>query len=118
MIVTGVAMAFGGRVIGARHLMHGKTSEITADGKGVFTGIRGTFKAMRYHSLVVARKGLPDCLSVTAESEDQEIMGLRHRDHAVEGIQFHPESIMTAKGKRMLRNFLKMTERQPPEVEK
>jgi anthranilate synthase/aminodeoxychorismate synthase-like glutamine amidotransferase len=103
-------MAFGGRVIGARRLMHGKTSDVTADGKGVFAGIRDSFKAMRYHSLVVSREGLPECLTITAESEDGEIMGLRHREHLTEGIQFHPESIMTAKGKRMLRNFLKITE--------
>ncbi len=105
-----IAMAFGGKVVGARRLMHGKTSEITADGRGVFSGIRESFKAMRYHSLVVSRDGFPDCLAVTAESEDGEIMGLRHREHPTEGIQFHPESIMTSKGKRMLRNFLKMTE--------
>jgi anthranilate synthase/aminodeoxychorismate synthase-like glutamine amidotransferase len=111
-----IGMAFGGRVIGARRLMHGKTSDITADGRGIFSGIRGSFKAMRYHSLVVAREDLPDCLTVTAESDDGEIMGLRHREHLTEGIQFHPESIMTDKGKRMLRNFLKMTENQKPEV--
>ena len=107
-----IGMSFGGRVIGAQRLMHGKTSDITADGKGVFAGIRDRFKAMRYHSLVVAREALPECLTITAESEDGEIMGLRHREHMTEGIQFHPESIMTAKGKRMLRNFLKMTEKQ------
>ncbi len=104
-----VGVAFGGQVVGAGRLMHGKTSEVRADGKGVFSGIRGPFKAMRYHSLVVSRQGLPECLTVTAESEDGEIMGLRHREHLTEGIQFHPESIMTAKGKRMLRNFLNMT---------
>jgi anthranilate synthase/aminodeoxychorismate synthase-like glutamine amidotransferase len=107
-----IGMSFGGRVIGAKRLMHGKTSHITADGKGVFAGIRDRFTAMRYHSLVVAREGLPECLTITAESEDGEIMGLRHREHRTEGIQFHPESIMTSKGKRMLRNFLKMTEKQ------
>jgi len=111
-----IGMAFGGRVIGARRLMHGKTSDITADGNGVFAGIRDRFKAMRYHSLVVSREAFPGCLMVTAESEDGEIMGLRHREHLTEGIQFHPESIMTAKGKRMLRNFLRMTENQKPDV--
>jgi anthranilate synthase/aminodeoxychorismate synthase-like glutamine amidotransferase len=110
-----IGMSFGGRVIGAKRLMHGKTSDVTADGKGVFAGIRDRFKAMRYHSLVVARDDLPECLTITAESEDGEIMGLRHRDHMTEGIQFHPESIMTSKGKRMLRNFLKMTEGQNSE---
>jgi len=104
-----IAMAFGGDVVSAKRLMHGKTSDITADSEGVFAGIRGTFKAMRYHSLAVSRDTLPSCLQVTAESEDGEIMGIRHKAHRTEGIQFHPESIMTAKGKRILRNFLKIT---------
>ncbi|CAB5152433.1 Anthranilate synthase, amidotransferase component (EC [Olavius algarvensis associated proteobacterium Delta 3] len=107
-----IASAFGGEVISAKRLMHGKTSDITADGEGVFAGIRGTFKGMRYHSLAVSRDTLPACLQVTAESEDGEIMGIRHRHHLTEGIQFHPESIMTAKGKRMLRNFLKITQKE------
>jgi anthranilate synthase/aminodeoxychorismate synthase-like glutamine amidotransferase len=103
-----IAQAFGGRVIAAQRLMHGKTSTIEADGDGVFRGIKQPFQAMRYHSLAVEKKSLPDCLAVTATAEDGEIMGLRHRTHPTEGIQFHPESIMTPVGKRLLRNFTKM----------
>jgi anthranilate synthase/aminodeoxychorismate synthase-like glutamine amidotransferase len=113
-----IAEAFGGDVIHAKRLMHGKTSEITADGQGVFAGINKPFQAMRYHSLAVSRETLPDCLTVTAESEDGEIMGLRHTSHRTEGIQFHPESIMTAVGKRLLRNFLKMVEESGGEGER
>jgi len=102
-----IGYAFGGKVVSAKRLMHGKTSTITADGKSIFKGIDKPFQAMRYHSLVVSRDGLPDCLEITAESEDGEIMGLRHRSHPTEGIQFHPESIMTPVGKRLLRNFIK-----------
>lgn len=104
-----IGMAFGGKVVSAGRLMHGKTSTITADGKGVYKGIRKPFQAMRYHSLSVSRDGLPACLTVVSESEDGEIMGLRHEDHPTEGIQFHPESIMTPVGKRLLRNFLNTT---------
>lgn len=103
-----IAEAFGGTIIGARRLMHGKTSTITCDGRGVFDGVSKPFQAMRYHSLAVERDSLPACLKITAESEDGEIMGLRHTSHATEGIQFHPESIMTTIGKRLLRNFVKM----------
>lgn len=103
-----IAHAFGCKVIAAKRLMHGKTSAITADGKGIFAGIKQDFQAMRYHSLAVEEKSLPDSLEVTATAEDGEIMGLRHRSHITEGIQFHPESIMTPVGKRLLRNFLKM----------
>jgi len=102
-----IGMAFGGRVVSAGRLMHGKTSSIQADGKGIYKGVASPFTAMRYHSLAVAREDLPDCLQITAESEDGEIMGLRHREHPTEGIQYHPESIMTPVGKRLLRNFLK-----------
>jgi anthranilate synthase/aminodeoxychorismate synthase-like glutamine amidotransferase len=102
-----IAAAFGGDIGSAQHLMHGKTSTITADGQGVFRGIKTPFQAMRYHSLAVMRTGLPECLTVTAEAEDGEIMGIRHRAHPTEGLQFHPESIMTTIGKRLLRNFLK-----------
>jgi anthranilate synthase component II len=102
-----IGYAFGGKVVPAKRLMHGKTSTITADGKSIFEGINKPFQAMRYHSLVVSRERLPDCLEITAESEDGEIMGLRHRSHLTEGIQFHPESIMTPVGKRLLRNFIK-----------
>lgn len=102
-----IAVAYGGRVVPARRLMHGKTSQVTADGKSLFQGIREPFPAMRYHSLAVDPATLPDCLEITAKSDDGEIMGLRHRTLPVEGVQFHPESIMTAVGKRLLRNFLK-----------
>ena len=103
-----IAHAFGGRVIGARRLMHGKTSTVTADGQGVFAGVKQPFQAMRYHSLAVEQETLPECLAVSATADDGEIMGIRHHTHMTEGIQFHPESIMTPVGKRLLRNFLKM----------
>ncbi len=102
-----IAAAFGGRIVSAKHLMHGKTSEITADGRSVFKGIKQPFTAMRYHSLAVSREHLPACLEVSAHTDDGEIMALRHREHPTEGLQFHPESIMTTVGKRLLRNFLK-----------
>jgi anthranilate synthase/aminodeoxychorismate synthase-like glutamine amidotransferase len=101
-----IAAAFGGDIVGARRLMHGKTSTVTCDGEGIFKGVKKPFQAMRYHSLVVARDSLPACLKITAESEDGEIMGIRHIEHITEGIQFHPESIMTTIGKRLLRNFI------------
>lgn len=104
-----IGMAFGGNVVPARRLMHGKTSTVTADGNGVYKGLKKPFQAMRYHSLAISRDGLPSCLSVVSESEDGEIMGLRHETHPTEGIQFHPESIMTPVGKRLLRNFLNST---------
>ncbi len=102
-----IAVAYGGRVVPARRLMHGKTSQVTADGRYLFQGIREPFAAMRYHSLAVDPTALPDCLEVSARAEDGEIMGLRHRALPVEGVQFHPESIMTTVGKRLLRNFLR-----------
>jgi anthranilate synthase/aminodeoxychorismate synthase-like glutamine amidotransferase len=105
-----VGQVFGGKIIHARKLMHGKTSEITCDGQGIFKGLDNRpFKAMRYHSLAVERESLPDCLEISATSEEGEIMGIRHRQFAIEGIQFHPESIMTPVGKRILRNFLRMS---------
>ncbi len=104
-----IARAFGGNIVGAAKLMHGKTSLITADGQGVYKGIAKPFQAMRYHSLVVAQESIPDCFIVTSHADDGEIMGLRHRTHPTEGIQFHPESIMTPMGKRLLRNFIKTT---------
>jgi anthranilate synthase/aminodeoxychorismate synthase-like glutamine amidotransferase len=109
-----IALAFGAKVVAARRLMHGKTSAVTADGRSLFQGIQSPFQAMRYHSLAVTREGLPDSLEVSAESEDGEIMGLRHRSHPTEGLQFHPESIMTTVGKRLLRNFLKITHQPIP----
>jgi anthranilate synthase component II len=104
-----IAHAFGGKIVGAEKLMHGKTSTVTADGHGLYVGIKKPFQAMRYHSLVVSRDRLPSCLAIVSESEDGEIMGLRHRAHPTEGIQFHPESIMTPVGKRLMRNFVKST---------
>jgi anthranilate synthase component II len=101
-----IAVAFGGTILRAKQLMHGKVSTVTTDGKALYRGIQSPFQAMRYHSLAVSREQLPDCLEVTAESEDGEIMGIRHLQHPTEGIQFHPESIMTPIGKRLLRNFL------------
>jgi len=101
-----IGQAFGGKVVRAKTVMHGKTSRIHHDGRGVFAGIPDNFVATRYHSLVVERASLPDCLEVSAESEDGEIMGLRHRTLAVEGVQFHPEALLTEHGHELLRNFL------------
>jgi len=101
-----IAVAFGGKVIRATHLMHGKVSTVTTDGESLYQGVRSPFQAMRYHSLAVSKEQLPSCLQVTAHAEDGEIMGIRHLEHPTEGIQFHPESIMTPVGKRLLRNFL------------
>jgi len=104
-----MGLTFGAKITYAKRLMHGKTSEITCDGQGLFKGLGDRpFKAMRYHSLAIERASLPECLVVSAESEDGEIMGIRHKAFAMEGIQFHPESIMTPVGKRLLRNFLKL----------
>ena len=104
-----MGLTFGATVTYAKRLMHGKTSDITCDGEGLFKGLGDRpFKAMRYHSLVIDRATLPACLKVTAESEDGEIMGIRHTEFLMAGIQFHPESIMTPVGKRILRNFLKL----------
>jgi len=101
-----IGQAFGGKVIRARRVMHGKVSNVRHDGKGVFAGIPDGFVATRYHSLAVERESLPACLVVTAESEDGEIMGLRHREFPVEGVQFHPEALLTEHGHAMLKNFL------------
>ncbi len=103
-----IAQAFGGRIVSAGRIMHGKTSLVTADGKTIFNRIGKPFDAMRYHSLAVSEPDLPDCLEISARTEDGEIMGLRHKSHVTEGIQFHPESIMTPVGKRILRNFLNL----------
>ena len=100
-----VGQAFGGRIVRAPTLMHGKTSEIAHVGKGIFRGLANPFTATRYHSLVVDRATLPGCLEVSAEA-DGLIMGLRHREYPVDGVQFHPESILTTEGKALLRNFL------------
>ncbi|MGQ9812659.1 MAG: anthranilate synthase component II [Dissulfurimicrobium sp.] len=103
-----IGVAFGGRVIRASRLMHGKTSMITHDGKGIFKDLPNPFEAMRYHSLVVEDATLPDCLEISARSEQGELMGIRHREYLIEGVQFHPESIMTSEGVRLLKNFLEM----------
>jgi len=102
-----IGQAFGGRVVRAKHVMHGKVSRIRHDGRGAFAGLPQDFVATRYHSLVVERATLPGQLEVTAQSEDGEIMGLRHRGLAVEGVQFHPEALLTEHGHQMLENFLK-----------
>jgi anthranilate synthase component II len=101
-----IGQAFGGKIVHAKQLMHGKTSLIRHEGAGVFRGLPQPFSATRYHSLVIERASLPDCLDVTAWSDDGEIMGVRHRTLAIEGVQFHPESILTEHGHRMLKNFL------------
>ncbi|MEK6532312.1 MAG: aminodeoxychorismate/anthranilate synthase component II [Nitrospirota bacterium] len=103
-----LGVAFGGEVIRAQRLMHGKTSMISHDGKTIFHGLPNPFEATRYHSLLVNPKNLPDCLEVSAKTAEGEIMGLRHRTLGVEGVQFHPESILTKAGKDLLRNFLKL----------
>jgi anthranilate synthase/aminodeoxychorismate synthase-like glutamine amidotransferase len=101
-----IGAAFGGDVVRAGRLMHGKTSMIHHDGRTIFAGLANPFEATRYHSLIVKRETLPACLEVSAETREGEIMGLRHREHLVEGVQFHPESILTGVGKRLLANFL------------
>ena len=101
-----VGEAFGGEIVAAPHLMHGKTSEIRHDGRGLFAGLPNPFVATRYHSLVVRPESVPDVLEVSATSSDGVVMGLRHRSLAVEGVQFHPESVLTASGPALLANFL------------
>ncbi len=101
-----VGQAFGGKVVGAPTIMHGKVSEIYHRGQSIFKGLPDPFIATRYHSLVVERESLPACLEITAETDDGVIMGLRHRDMSVDGVQFHPESILTGEGKNLLKNFL------------
>ena len=101
-----IGQAFGGNVIRADRMMHGKTSEMLHSGTSVFAGLPSPFTATRYHSLIVERSSLPDCLEITAETAEGEIMGLRHKEYAIEGVQFHPESIITDHGHQILRNFL------------
>ena len=103
-----LAVAYGGDVIRAPRLMHGKTSHIQHDGKTIYLGLPNPFEATRYHSLIVNRQNLPSCFEISAETAEGEIMGLRHKTLGVEGVQFHPESILTAAGKDLLRNFLKI----------
>jgi anthranilate synthase/aminodeoxychorismate synthase-like glutamine amidotransferase len=102
-----MGQAFGGRVVRAGRLMHGKTSPILHDGRGVFEGIPSPFEATRYHSLLVERASLPDCLEISAWTAEGEIMGLRHKSIDVEGVQFHPESVLTLEGKRLVANWLR-----------
>ncbi len=101
-----IGQAFGGVVVRAERLMHGKTSMIEHDGLSIYGGVPSPFEATRYHSLVVERLTLPDCLEISAETREGEIMGLRHKEYPVEGVQFHPESILTSEGKNILSNFL------------
>ena len=103
-----LAVAFGGEVVRAERLMHGKTSKIEHDGKTLFHHLPNPFEATRYHSLVVNRSTLPSCFEISAETAEGEIMGMRHRSLGIEGVQFHPESILTTVGKDLLRNFLKL----------
>ena len=103
-----LAVAFGGEVVRAERLMHGKTSKIQHDGKTIFHQLPNPFEATRYHSLIVKRETLPSCFEISAETAEGEIMGLRHRSLGIEGVQFHPESILTMAGKDLLRNFLKL----------
>ena len=111
-----VAQAFGARIVHAKRLMHGKTSAISHDGKGVFAGLPQGFAAMRYLSLAVERASLPDCLVVSAESDDGEIMGLRHRTLPIETVQYHPESVGTPEGMRQMKNFLDIAAGKEPGV--
>ena len=106
-----IASAFGGTVVRAGRIMHGKTSPILHDGRTIFTGLTSPFPAGRYHSLLVEPETLPDCLEISAKTEEGEIMGLRHKRWPVEGIQFHPESILTPGGKRIIKNFLNLLDR-------
>lgn len=101
-----MAQVFGGKVIRAERLMHGKTSQVIHDGKTIFNEIPSPYQATRYHSLIVEKESLPECLEISAWTEEGEIMGLRHQELAVEGVQFHPESIITDHGKQLLRNFI------------
>jgi len=103
-----IGYAFGAEVVRAERIMHGKTSQIINDGRTIFQGLPNPFVAGRYHSLIVKRDSLTDCLEISAETEQGEIMGIRHKEYRVEGIQFHPESVLTPNGKRILKNFLAM----------
>ena len=103
-----IGYVYGGDVVRAGRLMHGKTSPIQHDGKGIFTGVPNPFEATRYHSLLVKRETFPGVLEISAETAEGEIMGLRHREYPIHGVQFHPESILTLEGKRLLQNFLRL----------
>ena len=101
-----IGECFGGTVVRAERIMHGKTSPMSHDGKGVFTGLPDPFEGMRYHSLIVEEKELPDCLEITCRTDEGELMGLRHKELSIEGVQFHPESILTPAGITLLKNFM------------
>lgn len=101
-----IAQVFGGDIVRAERLMHGKTSEMKHDGRSIFRDLPSPITATRYHSLIVKRETLPDCFEISAETDEGEIMAIRHKELAIEGVQFHPESIMTGDGKRLLRNFV------------
>ena len=103
-----IASAFGGKIVRAKRLMHGKTSEIHHNGKGIFQGLKNPFLAVRYHSLAVEEASLPEDFEVSARAEDQEIMAIQHKKYPLEGVQFHPESILTEEGKKLLANFLRL----------
>jgi anthranilate synthase/aminodeoxychorismate synthase-like glutamine amidotransferase len=103
-----IGYAYGAKVVRAQRIMHGKTSTVVNDGRTIFKRLPNPFVAGRYHSLIVERKSLPDCLEISAETEEGEIMGIRHKEYPVEGVQFHPESVLTPNGKRILKNFLTM----------
>ncbi len=101
-----IGYAFGGKIVRAGRLLHGKTSQIYHDGKGIYQGVPNPFEATRYHSLLIERESLPDKLEITAWTDEEEIMGVRHKEHLIEGVQFHPESILTKHGKGLLKNFI------------
>ena len=105
-----IGQAFGGKIIHAQTIMHGKTSQIFHENTGVFNGIKSPFTATRYHSLVIDKKSLPDCFDITAWTNDNEIMGIKHKDLPIEGVQFHPESILSEYGHDLLKNFLDQNE--------
>jgi len=106
-----VAYALGGKIVKAKRILHGKTSMIHHDSRGIYTGIPDPFEATRYHSLIVEKKSLPDELEISAWTDDGEIMGIRHREYTVEGVQFHPESILTKYGKDLLKHFITISRR-------
>lgn len=103
-----IGYAFGGNIVRAQRLIHGKTSQIYHDGKGVYEGLPNPFEATRYHSLLIEKESLPDKLEVTAWTDEGEVMGVRHKEYLIEGVQFHPESILTKHGKDLLRNFIRI----------
>ena len=105
-----IGQAFGGKIVHAQTIMHGKTSKISHNNKGVFRGIKNPFVATRYHSLVIERESLPNCFDITAWTDDNEIMGIKHKELAIEGVQFHPESILSEHGHDLLKNFLDQNE--------